>query len=472
MAGFQLGMLGSQQGVRMQLLPNSSQQWGAVTTSDSRVERGEILKESRRRNLIFPRRKAGQSSRVDKVPIELNYEIISKLFCLALPEAAERLGISATAFKAACRRLGVTKWPFRASQRSSAAEVEAANAAAAATLGCAVPAEKQQQEGVSSKRTGAYKRYKANKPSAGQGGEGGEEETSSANGSSTGTSAEDFNSSSNHGTEGSPTCDDSASAHHSANSSASPSNQNSSSAEGSTSGDYPPDPMSPPRASGGRAARKERRERECGAGKGARQAPASKTRHSHAQDSAPRAGFAGERSARESGSKEKRQADGCGAHKDGEPLAARATEVRDLRDLKGVSISAAREAASARDNKGREGSAEGESKPERAGREVRDLRDLKGVTISGDLGTTAGDYMSGGNTNTEGSTSGDYMSGGNTNTEGSTSGDYGSEKGNTNTNSSGHSPTPSSTGDNAEGAVPSSKRSRSESSTSGSSTES
>ena len=453
MAGFQLGMLGSQQGVRMQLLPNSSQQWGAVTTSDSRVEGGEILKESRRRNLIFPRRKAGQSSRVDKVPIELNYEIISKLFCLALPEAAERLGISATAFKAACRRLGVTKWPFRASQRSSAAEVEAANAAAAATLGCAVPAEKQQQEGVSSKRTGAYKRYKANKPSAGQGGE---EETSSANGSSTGTSAEDFNSSSNHGTEGSPTCDDSASAHHSANSSASPSNQNSSSAEGSTSGDYPPDPMSPPRASGGRAARKERRERECGAGKGARQAPASKTRHSHAQDSAPRAGFAGERSARESGSKEKRQADGCGAHKDGEPLAARATEVRDLRDLKGVSISAAREAASARDNKGREGSAEGESKPERAGREVRDLRDLKGVTISGDLGTTAGDYMSGGNTNTEGSTSGDY----------------GSEKGNTNTNSSGHSPTPSSTGDNAEGAVPSSKRSRSESSTSGSSTES
>ncbi len=45
----------------------------------------------------------------------LNDTILRQLFTLPLHEAAVRLGISATAMKSACRKLGIKKWPYRSS---------------------------------------------------------------------------------------------------------------------------------------------------------------------------------------------------------------------------------------------------------------------------------------------------------------------------------------------------------------------
>jgi len=66
-------------------------------------------------NTIFPRRKAGQHSRVNSTPVVLNEEVLRQLFTFPLHEAAVRLGISATAMKSACRKLGIKKWPYRSS---------------------------------------------------------------------------------------------------------------------------------------------------------------------------------------------------------------------------------------------------------------------------------------------------------------------------------------------------------------------
>lgn len=66
-------------------------------------------------NTIFPRRKAGERTRVNSKPVVLNDAILRQLFTLPLHEAAVRLGISATAMKSACRKLGIKKWPYRSS---------------------------------------------------------------------------------------------------------------------------------------------------------------------------------------------------------------------------------------------------------------------------------------------------------------------------------------------------------------------
>jgi hypothetical protein len=65
-------------------------------------------------NTIFPRRKQGQHARTNSQPVVLNEETLSQLFTLPLHKAAVKLGISATAMKSACRKLGIKKWPYRA----------------------------------------------------------------------------------------------------------------------------------------------------------------------------------------------------------------------------------------------------------------------------------------------------------------------------------------------------------------------
>ncbi|KAJ1481336.1 hypothetical protein T484DRAFT_1899593, partial [Baffinella frigidus] len=67
-------------------------------------------------NKIIPRRKAGQRERTSTQPVVLDEETLTKLFSIPLHQAAASLGISATALKSACRKLGVHKWPFRAVQ--------------------------------------------------------------------------------------------------------------------------------------------------------------------------------------------------------------------------------------------------------------------------------------------------------------------------------------------------------------------
>mmetsp|Transcript_856 Transcript_856/g.1991 ORF Transcript_856/g.1991 Transcript_856/m.1991 type:complete len:192 (-) Transcript_856:90-665(-) len=62
---------------------------------------------------IYPRRKPGENVRRRKQDVvEVNEDTLTKLFGLPIHQAAETLGIGATAMKAACRRLGIKKWPY------------------------------------------------------------------------------------------------------------------------------------------------------------------------------------------------------------------------------------------------------------------------------------------------------------------------------------------------------------------------
>jgi len=65
--------------------------------------------------VIFPRRKAGQSKRQsdNEAPVKLTPDILEEIASIPLVAAAQKLGISKTALKNACRNLGLKRWPFR-----------------------------------------------------------------------------------------------------------------------------------------------------------------------------------------------------------------------------------------------------------------------------------------------------------------------------------------------------------------------
>lgn len=46
-------------------------------------------------------------------PVHLTLETVTSLFELTMAEAAAKIGICVTAFKHACRKLGITRWPRR-----------------------------------------------------------------------------------------------------------------------------------------------------------------------------------------------------------------------------------------------------------------------------------------------------------------------------------------------------------------------
>ena len=67
---------------------------------------------------IFPRRKAGEKVRPGAAlrgegPIVVTLELLTSLEQFPLNKAAERIGLSATALKNACRKLGVRQWNYR-----------------------------------------------------------------------------------------------------------------------------------------------------------------------------------------------------------------------------------------------------------------------------------------------------------------------------------------------------------------------
>lgn len=64
-------------------------------------------------SLIFTRRRAGQKVRISNEPVALSKKRLQELFDLPLKEAASHLGISMTAMKKACRRMGLERWPYR-----------------------------------------------------------------------------------------------------------------------------------------------------------------------------------------------------------------------------------------------------------------------------------------------------------------------------------------------------------------------
>jgi hypothetical protein len=63
---------------------------------------------------IFPRRKAGESVRTcpekGRAPLKFDLASIQPLFALSQKDAARALGISLTALKTMCRKLGITSW--------------------------------------------------------------------------------------------------------------------------------------------------------------------------------------------------------------------------------------------------------------------------------------------------------------------------------------------------------------------------
>ena len=66
---------------------------------------------------VFPRRKPGHAKRdcsKDQMigPVAVTMEILEGLASHSLPTAASKLGISATAMKKACRKLGISRWPY------------------------------------------------------------------------------------------------------------------------------------------------------------------------------------------------------------------------------------------------------------------------------------------------------------------------------------------------------------------------
>mmetsp|Transcript_36522 Transcript_36522/g.85287 ORF Transcript_36522/g.85287 Transcript_36522/m.85287 type:complete len:297 (-) Transcript_36522:427-1317(-) len=71
-------------------------------------------------SLIFTRRRAGQAARVSNEPVVLNRKRVQQLFDLPLKDAAALLGISMTALKKACRKIGVERWPYRKVQTPKA----------------------------------------------------------------------------------------------------------------------------------------------------------------------------------------------------------------------------------------------------------------------------------------------------------------------------------------------------------------
>ncbi|EKX37889.1 hypothetical protein GUITHDRAFT_115862 [Guillardia theta CCMP2712] len=61
---------------------------------------------------VFPRRKKGESERSSNCSLSLSLVDIKSLFYMRQSEAATFLGISLTAMKNACRRVGISRWPY------------------------------------------------------------------------------------------------------------------------------------------------------------------------------------------------------------------------------------------------------------------------------------------------------------------------------------------------------------------------
>jgi len=62
---------------------------------------------------IVPRTKDVNGIVHQPLPVELTIERLEEHFSLPLNEAAKQLGVCETSLKSACRKIGITKWPYR-----------------------------------------------------------------------------------------------------------------------------------------------------------------------------------------------------------------------------------------------------------------------------------------------------------------------------------------------------------------------
>ena len=82
---------------------------------------------------IFPRRKPGVEPGVQKAPpVVVTPELLLSLHNMPLNQAAEAIGVSATAFKKACRKLGISRWAYKRGTAKGERERGAARKPAAA----------------------------------------------------------------------------------------------------------------------------------------------------------------------------------------------------------------------------------------------------------------------------------------------------------------------------------------------------
>jgi hypothetical protein len=70
---------------------------------------------------VIPRRKAGQDAGSAPAPVVITMETLEQYADVPLSKVATMLGISATAMKKACRRLGVNRWPYNSTYIPKAA---------------------------------------------------------------------------------------------------------------------------------------------------------------------------------------------------------------------------------------------------------------------------------------------------------------------------------------------------------------
>ena len=74
---------------------------------------------------IFPRQKIGEDGTASdervrgRAPLLVSREMVEAKFEMRQKEAAVSFGISLTAFKHVCRKLGVDRWPYRRPNRAA-----------------------------------------------------------------------------------------------------------------------------------------------------------------------------------------------------------------------------------------------------------------------------------------------------------------------------------------------------------------
>eukprot|EP00960_Hanusia_phi_P040085 754241-Hanusia_phi.AAC.1 len=97
---------------------------------------------------LSPRDSASQKYRCGKTQ-DLTKQDLQELFCMKEKEASEFLGISITAMKKACRRLGIQKWPYSRSRvQLTGRQVKDVKVSShSATLNCSKPREEKAGRG-------------------------------------------------------------------------------------------------------------------------------------------------------------------------------------------------------------------------------------------------------------------------------------------------------------------------------------
>jgi hypothetical protein len=105
------------------LLRNNSHARAVMMSSSGGSDHGRMNEPVGRHTVstVFPRRKpnALRASNLALAPVSITLDILEQLASLSLPIAASKLGISATAMKNACRKLGISRWPYLPSRCTS-----------------------------------------------------------------------------------------------------------------------------------------------------------------------------------------------------------------------------------------------------------------------------------------------------------------------------------------------------------------